>query len=67
MQNRVLSRTLHLVAAAVLGTFIYSPWRSNPTFEMVMTFGVFPMLSLTGLWMWQAPRINKWFKRSSVA
>ncbi|NJR57483.1 MAG: hypothetical protein HC769_00660 [Cyanobacteria bacterium CRU_2_1] len=64
MNNRVWSRLLHLVASAALGIFIYSPWRSNPTFDLVMSYGVFPFLALTGVWMWQAPRLKKVFKRS---
>lgn len=66
MQNRAFSRLLHLVSAAALGTFIYSPWRSNPTFDLVMSYGVFPFLALTGVWMWQAPRLKKLFKPSAV-
>lgn len=62
MYNRVLSRTLHLVSAVALAAFIYSPLRSNSTFEMVMSYGVFPFLALTGMWMWQAPRLRRFFR-----
>ena len=67
MNQRIFSRLLHLLAAAALGTFIYSPWRNNPTFYFVMSYGVFPFLALTGLWMWQFPRIKKLFKSAAAS
>lgn len=67
MYNRVLSRTLHLVAAVALATFIYSPLRGNSTFDMVMSYGVFPFLALTGIWMWQAPRLKRFFRSHNAS
>ncbi|MBD3886786.1 hypothetical protein IFO70_34660 [Phormidium tenue FACHB-886] len=56
-------RLIHIIASIGLGAFIYSPWRSNSTFTLVMSVVIFPLLTLTGLWMWQGPRIQKWLKR----
>ncbi|MBO3462728.1 hypothetical protein G7B40_032460 [Aetokthonos hydrillicola Thurmond2011] len=60
-------RIMHLIASGCLGMFIYSPWRNDPKFVLVMSAFIFPTVALTGLWMWQAPQINKWLKRSSLS
>jgi hypothetical protein len=28
-----------------------------------MSLIIFPIVALTGFWMWQAPRLNKWVKQ----
>lgn len=55
-------RNIHILASAALGAFIYSPWRHSSSFVIVMGAGVFPLLTLTGLWMWQGPQMSRWFK-----
>ncbi|NEQ80927.1 MAG: hypothetical protein F6K26_11925 [Moorea sp. SIO2I5] len=59
-QIREQLRFIHILASFGLGVFIYSPWRSHPALLMAMSFGIFPLLGLTGLWMWKAPQINQW-------
>lgn len=56
-------RLIHIFASVFLGAFIYSPWRNNSTFLMIMSLIIFPIVALTGFWMWQAPRLNKWVKQ----
>ena len=62
MNHKVLSRSFHLLASMALGLFIYSPWKDNATFYLIMSYGIFPVLAFTGLWMWQFPRLKKLFK-----
>ncbi len=62
-QLRNQLRLFHILASVILGMFIYSPWRSNQTFAIAMSFAIFPILTLTGLWMWQGSRINKLLKQ----
>lgn len=42
-------RILHLLASGVLGTYVYSPWGSDPTFSAIVKFGIIPILTVTGL------------------
>lgn len=58
-QLRDQLRLIHILASVSLGIVIYSPWHSHPLVLMTLSFVIFPILSLTGLWMWQAPRIKK--------
>ncbi len=50
-------RWLHILFSLILGTYLYSPWSSNPVFEAVVLFAVFPLMGLGGLAMWQQGRI----------
>ncbi len=62
-QLRDQLRRVHILASVILGIFIYSPWRTNQTYAIAMSFAIFPILAFSGLWMWQATRINKWLKQ----
>lgn len=65
MSPMTLRRTLrwtHIVTAALIGTYLYSPWSANPVFAAVTLYGVFPVMALTGIAMWQQGRIAKWLK-----
>lgn len=59
MKNqRNIVRITHLVGAAAMGTFIYSPYRDSIGSLLLMQVGVIPLLTLTGLWLYRP----KWFK-----
>ncbi len=53
-QLRDQLRLVHILASLVLGMLIYSPWQGNPTLALLMSVSIFPILTLTSLWMWQA-------------
>lgn len=59
---RKIARLVHFVMAALLGTFIYSPWSSNPSFANITMWVVIPLLTLTGLFMWKQGPIMKALK-----
>jgi hypothetical protein len=50
-------RGAHLLGAAVLLAYVYAPLADE--LETLVRFAVFPMLALTGIAMWQAPRIRR--------
>lgn len=52
----------HLAASGMIGTYLYSPWSSNPVFAGIFLYGVFPAMAVSGLWMWNQGRINRWLK-----
>jgi hypothetical protein len=55
--QRKLQRRAHLVAAATLLTYVYVPIGSD--LEAAVRIVFFPRLAVTGLAMWQAPRIRR--------
>ncbi len=63
-QLRTQLRWIHILASALLGMFVYSPWRSSHTLGIVISFAVFPILTITGVWMWKGARIKKLLTKS---
>jgi thiosulfate reductase cytochrome b subunit len=56
-QQRKVQRAVHLAAAALLLGYVYAP--VDGQLQDVVRFIVFPLLTLTGIAMWQAPRIRR--------
>lgn len=61
---RDLLRYTHLVVGIILGVYIYSPLFHEPVFLVVMRFVVIPLLTISGLWMWQMPLVRRWWRGS---
>ena len=55
--QRRAQRRVHLLAGAVLAAYVYAPLGAE--LEDVVRFAIFPILALTGIAMWQAPRIRR--------
>ncbi|WP_375573166.1 hypothetical protein ABWH92_06330 [Ahrensia marina] len=65
MTASTLRRTLrwvHIATSLVIGTYLYSPWSSDPTFTAIALYGVFPLMGLSGLAMWQQGRLARLLK-----
>ncbi len=59
-RTRNILRWIHIAGAGVLGTYIYSPWSSDPTFQLLVQAVVFPgLLGVTGIALWQQGRIKR--------
>jgi hypothetical protein len=59
--RRVL-RWGHLAASGTIGLYLYSPWSADPIISAVVLYGVFPVMAVSGLWMWNQGLINRWLK-----
>lgn len=55
--QRKAQRVVHLAGAAVLLAYVYAPLEAQ--LQDFVRFVVFPVLTLTGIAMWQAPRIRR--------
>lgn len=65
MTLTTLRRTLrwvHIATAAIIGTYLYSPWSADPAFAAVTLYAVFPLMALSGVAMWQQARLARWLK-----
>ena len=58
-RTRDLIRIGHLVGAALLGTYVYSPWSADPTFSAVVKWLVVPGLSTSGLLLWKGHLLRR--------
>lgn len=56
---RTIQRTMHLVASGYLLLYFYTPLGNDQIATMIIRGLVIPMLILTGLVMWQLPRLSK--------
>jgi hypothetical protein len=54
---RRAQRRVHLLAATVLFTYVYAPLGAE--LQDVGRFGVFPVLGLSGIAMWQVARTRR--------
>ena len=58
-------RYVHLVAGLLIGAYVYSPTLSgNAAFQAMIQLGVFPIIALSGIAMWQQPRLMKLTRRT---
>ena len=57
---RIWLRAFHLLGMMPLGLVIYTGLDHPGILLQVVQFVVFPSFVVTGLIMWQMPRVNKW-------
>ena len=62
-QLRNVVRLVHLLVAAFMAVFIYSPLRLDPTVTLIAQVVVVPVVALSGLVMWQPPTVVKFLNR----
>jgi thiosulfate reductase cytochrome b subunit len=63
LEERILIRTLHLVLSIPIIGFIYGPVAHIPPAAGFTRFVAVPLVILSGLWMWQKPRLVRWLRR----
>jgi hypothetical protein len=66
-RSRLVLRSLHIGTASVIGLMLYSPLGASPVFLDVVRFGVFPVVGLTGLAIWQYGRLRRALSAQPVA
>ena len=58
-------RIIHLIAAATLGLYFYSPIAGDETLRLIIQFGTLPSIVLTGIALWQQAYLNKLLNRNA--
>ncbi len=61
--QRLVARVLHLLAGALMGTFIYAPADFAEPLRMLLQFVVVPGAIATGLFLWKQAAIRRLFTR----
>ena len=62
---RNLIRIIHLIAAATLGMYFYSPIAGDETLRLIIQFVTLPSIVLTGTALWQQAYVNKLLNRNT--
>jgi thiosulfate reductase cytochrome b subunit len=58
--ERKIIRWVHLIASIPIIGYIYGPVAERPEAVIVVRFILFPLVVLTGLWMWKGYLIKRW-------
>ncbi len=61
---RQITRWIHIIGSIVIIVYIYTSLGANPAFMTTVRFVTIPLLVLTGLAMWQQPRLMKLLRRN---
>jgi thiosulfate reductase cytochrome b subunit len=63
--KRSILRWIHLVFAIPILGYVYSPFENIPQYAGPTRYVFFPVLVLTGLWMWKGQAIGRLFSKRS--
>ena len=61
--QRVIFRWTHLVLAIPIIGYIYSPFEELPNYAPIVRFIAFPIIAITGLWMWKGHLLRRLFSK----
>ena len=62
--ERKLIRWIHIVFSVPIVGYIYGPVATIPVSSMIVKWIIFPLLVLSGLWLWKGQVIKKRFKNN---
>lgn len=57
--KRTILRTIHLILAIPIAGYVYSPFENLPDYAGPTRYVFFPVLVLTGLWMWKGHVVRR--------
>lgn len=63
--ERKLMRWLHIIFSIPIVGYIYGPVATIPRSAMIVKWVIFPLLVLSGLWLWKGHLVKKWFKNKN--
>jgi thiosulfate reductase cytochrome b subunit len=66
MTARTVLRTIHLILAIPIMGYIYSPFALLPSYAPQTRYIFFPLMVLTGLWMWKGHVVMRLVMRRSA-
>jgi thiosulfate reductase cytochrome b subunit len=61
--KRSIFRWIHLVLAIPIAGYVYSPFKELPNYAPAVRFVFFPLMVLTGLWMWKGHVVRRLFSK----
>jgi hypothetical protein len=64
--ERKIIRWFHILASIPIVGYVYGPVSQIPEAVFFVRFILFPLVVLSGFWMWKGYVIKRWFKRTLV-
>jgi len=63
---RSILRWIHIILAIPIYGYIYSPFEKLPQYAPPTRFVFFPLMVLTGLWMWKGHALRRLISKGSA-
>jgi hypothetical protein len=63
--QRTIFRWIHLIVSIPIFGYIFSPFQKLPDYAPATRYVFFPIMVLTGLWMWKGHVVRRLFAKSS--
>ena len=63
---RIILRWIHIVFGIPIAGYIYSPFKELPNYAPVVRYVAFPVIVLSGLWMWKGHVLRRVFSGRSL-
>jgi len=60
---RVIFRWIHIIVSIPIIGYIYSPFQELPNYAPAVRYVFFPIIALSGLWMWKGHWVRRLFAR----
>ena len=64
--ERKVIRWLHIIASIPIIGYIYGPVKDFPNAVMMIKWVLFPLIVLSGLWLWKGHLVRKRLRREKV-
>lgn len=64
--QRSIVRWLHIICSIPIIGYIYSPFADIPDYAPAVRFVFFPLMLLSGLWMWKGHLVRRLFSRKTT-
>ncbi len=61
--ERKVIRWFHILASIPVIGMIYGPVSEIPEAVTMIRWVIFPLIVLSGFWLWLGPKIKKWYKK----
>jgi hypothetical protein len=63
MNARTIARWIHIIVAIPIYGYLYSPFEKLPQYAFPARYIFFPLMVLTGLWMWKGHVVRRLVSR----
>jgi len=61
--ERKIVRWVHIILSIPVIGYIYGPVASIPTASIMVRWVIFPVIVISGLWLWRGQFVRKWFRK----
>jgi thiosulfate reductase cytochrome b subunit len=65
--QRKIMRWIHIIASIPIIGYIYGPVKNFPNAVHTIQWVLFPLIVLSGLWVWKGHVVKNWFKKKKLA